>query len=104
MPHIMQPRPSKGASSGITIRKGTLMPIVAVRFPAGRAGPTDDFSRSIAEGVFEVLVDGRMVEAAVSVGTVLAEVVFIAEFVGGDAFFEVALFVEGRGWMGVLIR
>lgn len=68
------------------------MPIVTVRPPAGRAGPTDDFSRGIAEGVFEALVDEGIVEAAVSVGTVVAEVVFIAEFAVGDAFF-----VEGGG-------
>ena len=37
-----------------------------------------------------------MIETTVAVGTKVAEVVFVAEFVVGDAVFEVAL-LAGRG-------
>lgn len=90
IPNIMQPHLGEGTSSGITAGKGALMPIIAVASATGRAGPTDNLSCRVAEGVFEFLVDGRMVEAAAAVGTVMTEVVFIAEFVVGDACFEVA--------------
>ena len=73
------------------------MPVIAIPPPTGSAGSADYLPCSEAEGVFEVLVDGRMVEATAAVGAIIAEVVFVAEFVVGDAFFEIALFVERRG-------
>lgn len=72
------------------------MPIVAIRPPTCRARPTDHLARGVTQGFFEVLVDGGVVEAAVAVGAVAAEVVFVAEFAVGDAVVEVAL----GGWGG----
>ncbi len=74
------------------------MPIVTVRPSASGTGPTDDLPRRVSEAVFEVGVDGDVVEAAGEVGAVAAEVELVAEFVVGDAGFEGA---EG-GWGGGL--
>lgn len=70
------------------------MSIIAACPSASCARPTDDLPRRVSESVFEFFVDRRVIETTAAVGTVIAEVVFIAEFVVGDAVFEVALLAE----------
>ncbi len=70
------------------------MPIIAVCPPASCAGAADDLPRRVSKGIFEFLVDGRVIEAAVAVGTVATEVVFVAEFAVGDAILKVSLLVK----------
>lgn len=87
----MQPRPFKRTSPSITVGKGTLMSKVAVRPPAGRARLANHFPRCKSKGIVEVSVDGRVIEAAVTVGAAATEVVLVAEFLLGDAGSEGAV-------------
>lgn len=83
------------------------MPIIAVEPPAQNAGPTGFLPCRVSEGNFEVVVNGGVVEVAVKLGAGVAEVMFVAEFVAGDAGFEVALGErggEGDGEVDALVR
>lgn len=48
------------------------MSVIALGAPTGCARAADDLARRVPEGVHQLLVDGRVVEAAIAVGTVAA--------------------------------
>ncbi len=71
-----------------------MVPVIAVCPSASCAGAADDLPRRVPKGVFEFLIDRGVIEAAVAVGAVTAKIVFVAEFVVGDAIFKVSLLVR----------